>query len=176
MSRESSTVLIEARPGAGKTTALARIATLLRESGIGLSGFLTEEVRERGRRVGFRIEALPSGSRGMLAHVDFSGPPRVGRYGVDLEQLERVALPALRARADAVLVDELGKMEIASEALRTAVLKLLDRDVPVVAAVQASRHPFTDALKKRDDVEVVRLTLENRDVLPVSVVERLLER
>lgn len=167
-------MLIEARPGAGKTTALKRAADLLRESGASLAGFFSEEIRTRRRRVGFAIESLTSGERGTLAHVDLPGPPRVGRYGVDIEAFERLVLPALRRRADAVLIDELGKMELASAAFQSAVSELLARGAPVAATVQASRHPFTDALKERRDLELVRLTRENRDELPAWVARRLL--
>ena len=168
-------VLIEARPGAGKTTALKRVAELLRGSGVTVAGFVTQEMRVRGRRVGFEIETLLRGEWGTLAHVDMPGPPRVGRYGVDLGQFERLALPALQASAQAMLIDELGKMELASAPFRTAVLKLLDRATPVAATIQTHRDPFTDELKQRRDIELVRLTHANRDRLPAWVAERILD-
>jgi nucleoside-triphosphatase len=164
--------LIEARPGAGKTTAIRRLAELLGERDVALGGFVTEEIREGGSRIGFKIATL-DGERGTLAHVDHPGPPRVGRYGVDLGEFERLALPALAAPADVVLVDELGKMELASDAFCEAVAGLLDGKTPVVATVHAHHHPFTDGIKGRPDAEVVRLTRENRDELPRVVAERL---
>jgi nucleoside-triphosphatase len=164
--------LIEARPGAGKTTALQRLATLLRQQGVMFVGFVTEEIRERGRRVGFSIETF-DGQRATLAHHKLSGPPRVGRYGVAIGEFERLALPALGIPADAVLVDELGKMELASLAFRAVVTELIRGDVPVVATVQVFRDPFTDALKRRPDAEVIRLTRENRDELPVVLAQKL---
>jgi nucleoside-triphosphatase len=166
-------LLIEARPGSGKTTALRRTAELLDKRGARTAGILTHEIREGGRRVGFSISSLLGGEEGTLAHVDLSGPPRVGRYGVDLEAFERIAIPELRRRADVALVDELGKMELASEAFRAAVLELFERERPVVASVHAVRHPFTDALKARRDIELVRLTRANRDELPDSLADRL---
>jgi nucleoside-triphosphatase len=166
-------LLIEARPGAGKTTALSRLAERLRDDGVALSGFLTREMRSKGRRVGFEIETF-GGERGLLAHVDIVGPPRVGRYGVDLEEFERLALPALESSADVVLIDELGKMELASERFREAVLALFDSDVPIVATVHTFRHRLTDALKRRPNVSTIRLSAANRDRLPSEVAERLL--
>jgi nucleoside-triphosphatase len=162
--------LIEGRPGTGKTTALQRLAELLRDRGVALAGFLSEEIREGGRRVGFSIETF-GGKRGTLAHVQRPGHPKVGRYGVALEEFERLALPALRVPADVVLIDELGKMELASAAFRDAVASLLERDTPVVATVHAFRHPFTDRLKGRPDAETLRLTRENRDELPRQLAE-----
>jgi nucleoside-triphosphatase len=166
-------LLVEARPGAGKTTAFRRLASLLEESGTAASGFITEEIREKGRRVGFAVESL-DGKRDTLAHVDLPGPPRVGRYGVDLEAFERVALPALREPKDGVvLIDELGKMELASDDFRAAVEELFDARVPLAATLQVARHPFTDELKRRPDVEVIRLTAANRHELPEQLAERL---
>jgi nucleoside-triphosphatase len=166
-------LLIEARPGAGKTTALRRAAELLDARGARCAGILTDEIRGGGRRVGFSIASLIGGETGTLAHIDLPGPPRVGRYGVDLDALERIALPELPRRADAALIDELGKMELASQAFRDAVLELFEGRRPVVATVHTFRHPFSDSLKARPEVEVVRLTRANRDELPASIADRL---
>jgi nucleoside-triphosphatase len=166
-------LLLEARPGAGKTTAFRRLAELLHEYGVAVTGFTTEELREGGKRVGFAVEAI-GGEVGTMAHVDLPGPPRVGRYGVDLEAFERVALPALEAPPGAVvLIDEIGKMELASERFRTAIEELFDGPAPLSATLQVARHPFTDALRRRPGVELVRLTAANRDGLPEQLADRL---
>jgi nucleoside-triphosphatase len=167
-------ILLEGRPGSGKTTVARRLADLLTSEGVPVRGFVTEEVRESGHRVGFAVEAL-GGERTLLAHVDFAGPPRVGKYGVDLEAFERLALPALTNLAgnELVLIDELGKMELASKPFRGAVSKLFDRSAPIVATVHSAMHPFTDALKHRADVEIVRVSERNRDALPEQLAARL---
>ncbi len=150
------------------------LAALLREAGIPVGGFLTGEIREGRRRVGFRIETL-AGQTGVLAHVDFEGPPRVGKYGVDLTELERLAVPAVTAASaeGVTVIDELGKMELASERFRDGVASLFERPVSVVATVHAHRHQFTDTLKRRAGVEVIRVTTDNRDQLPHQLAARL---
>jgi nucleoside-triphosphatase len=164
--------LIEARPGAGKTTAALRLVHLLRERGIQVSGITTQEIREGGKRLGFAIEAVSSKENGVLAHIDFPGPPRVGRYGVDVAALEDVSIPELERDSDAVVIDELGSMELASAAFVDAVAAVFDGDVPVVATVHAKNQAFTDGLKRRDDVELIRLTKGNRDVIPEQIARR----
>jgi nucleoside-triphosphatase len=170
-------ILLEGRPGVGKTTVARRLAELLVEERVAVGGFVTTELREGRRRIGFAVETL-DGDRAVLAHVDFDGPPRVGRYGVDLAAFERVALPALdRAAATELLViDELGKMELASAAFRTAVADLFSRRTPIVATVQLARHPLTDELKRRGDVEAIRVTAANRGELPAELARRVLQR
>ena len=165
-------ILLEGRPGVGKTTVARRLVDLLRGSGLHLAGFITEEIRERGRRVGFAVDSL-AGGRGVLAHVDYPGPPTVGKYGVDLAEFERVALPALEADVDVVAIDELGKMELASPAFRAAVARLFDREVALVATVHVRHHPLTDELKSRPGVEVVHVTERKRDALPRQLAARL---
>lgn len=165
-------LLIEGRPGAGKTTAAQCLAGILRGCGVSVTGFTTGEVREGGRRVGFTVTAV-GGQRAVLAHVNLAGPSRVGRYGVDLAAFERVALPALGdpGTGGVVVIDELGKMELASAAFRGAVRRLLGTDCSLVATGHAHRHRFTDALRRQ--IEVARLDASNRDRLPAELAGRL---
>jgi nucleoside-triphosphatase len=167
-------ILLEGRPGSGKSTVAVRLAELLEQRGTPVAGFVTRELRERGRRVGFEVETL-GGRRAILAHTDLPGPPRVGKYGVDLEAFERVGLPPLERppKAGVVLIDELGKMELASEPFRKAVSRLFDTAVDVVATVHVFRHELTDALKRRADVERMRVTKASRDDLPRQLADRL---
>ncbi|MFD7757522.1 nucleoside-triphosphatase [Streptomyces sp. NPDC059757] len=169
-------ILLEGRPGVGKTTAIRRLAALLH--GRDIVGFTTEEIRQGGARVGFALETA-AGHRAVLAHVDFPGPPKVGRYGVDLGVMDRLALPALTAASadpvpgQLVLIDELGRMELAPASFRQAVRSVFEADVDVVATVHAHSDPFTDALKRRADTELVAVTGANRHSLPDELAARL---
>jgi nucleoside-triphosphatase len=166
-------LLLEGRPGIGKTTVARRLLSLLRQAGVPVGGFTTGELRTGGRREGFVVEAA-SGARDVLAHVGLPGPPTVGRYGVDLATFERIALPALRTprTATVVVVDELGKMELASAPFRDAVTELLGREVAMVATVHLARDRFTDALKRRPDVQVIQVTEASRDALPAQLMDQ----
>jgi nucleoside-triphosphatase len=167
-------LLLTGRPGVGKTTIIRSVVTRL---GARAGGFYTEEVRERGRRTGFRLIAL-DGPTGMLASVDTRSPYRVGKYRVCLEDLERVGVAALRRAVDqadlsVVVVDEIGKMELTSPAFREAVLAALESPKPVLATVMARPQPWVDAVKARADVSVVEVTLDNRQAMPGRILDWL---
>jgi nucleoside-triphosphatase len=173
---QSTRILLEGRPGSGKTTLARRIVAGLREHDLPVAGFTTEEMRASRRRVGFAIEAT-DGERATLAHIELPGPPRVGKYGVDIAAFERLAVPSLRAAPGSlVVIDELGKMELASKPFRDAVEELFASPTDVVATVHAFRHPFTDTLKARSDVERLQVTATNRDDLARVLVRKLAAR
>jgi nucleoside-triphosphatase len=165
-------LLLTGRPGVGKTTLIRSIAARLRTSA---GGFYTEEIRERGRRTGFRLVSL-DGKIGILASVNISSPCRVGKYGVHLHDLEQVGVTAiLRAIQQpgvaVVVIDEIGKMELFSPAFREATLAALDSRKMVLATVMAGSDPWVDAIKARSDVTVIEITLANRQTLALSVAD-----
>ncbi len=155
-----SAVLITGPPGCGKTTLIRKAIT---ELGLAAAGFYTEEIRSAGLREGFALVAL-DGRRATLASVRIHSPHRVSKYGVDLEALETVGLPALEnADAKLLVIDEIGKMELLSPPFQEAVVRALDGTTPLLASIMISRHPFADMVKSRDDVRLISLTPENRD-------------
>lgn len=168
----AQTLLLTGRPGVGKTTVIKAVVQALGERA---DGFYTAEMRERGVRQGFRLVGL-RGERATLAHVRLKrrGRPRVGRYGVDVEAVDRVGVAALeRATAPGcvVIIDEIGKMELFSQAFKTAVLAAVDSQAPVIATVMARPHPWVDALKARPGVTLWQVTLENRDEMPSRILD-----
>ncbi len=167
-----SAVLITGPPGCGKTTLVRKAVT---ELDVAAAGFYTEEIRSAGRREGFALGTL-DGRRATLASVRIHGPHRVSKYGVDLEALETVGLPALEnADAKLLIIDEIGKMELLSQRFREAVVRALDGATPLLASIMISRHPFTETVRSRDDIRLINLTPENRDSALSEVVIALEE-
>jgi nucleoside-triphosphatase len=157
-------ILLTGRPGCGKTTLVKRVVHALAPSA---GGFYTEEVREHGARVGFKIVTL-DGKEALLAHVDFKTTERVGKYGLDLSALQTVGIEALRTAVHArklVVIDEIGPMEIRSPIFRDVVNEAFNSGAPILATITARSFPFTDAIKKRADVTMIEVRPSNRDQL-----------
>lgn len=171
-------VLLAGRPGVGKTTVLRRTAELLAREGVRAAGFYTEEIRDDGdRRTGFRGVPLAGGSEAVIADVELEGGPRVSRYGVDVDAVDRLAERTLDPADDAVvvLVDEVGKMECLSDVFVERMRALLEGPRPVLATVGAGGEGFREEIRRRPDVELWRVTRENRDGLPDRLAEHLRE-
>ncbi|WP_345025170.1 nucleoside-triphosphatase [Actinomadura keratinilytica] len=103
--------------------------------------------------------------------------PRVGRYHVNVSTFEQIALPALdcaAAHADVIVVDEIGRMELFSDAFVSRLEKLLASPHPLVATAQLAPHPLLDDLKAREDIELVTVSETNRDSLAARVASRLI--
>jgi nucleoside-triphosphatase len=166
-------LLVTGKPGVGKTTLIERVVEQVRGS-LRVAGFTTAEVRDAaGERIGFNIVTV-EGKRGQLAEVGVGRRVRVGRYGVNVEEFEELALPELARRdVDLIVIDEIGKMECSSGRFRRAVEDALDAQVNVLATLGISRLPFFQALRERPDVELITLTERNRESLAAELCARL---
>jgi nucleoside-triphosphatase len=156
----------------GKTTCIERLLERLEAQAF---GFFTREVRLEGRRVGFDIETL-DGRRGILARDGLESPYRVGRYGVDLESFESLALPALEEgleKGRLLIIDEIGKMELYSRAFRGLVERAFAGPNPVVATIMIGNPPFIRRLKAHPQARLIEVTRSNREAIPARVASWL---
>jgi nucleoside-triphosphatase len=168
-------ILLTGHPGSGKTSTIRSVVDRLRGR-VPMTGFLTEEIREAGRRVGFRGVTL-DGRDFLLAHSRNSGTARVGPYGVDLTGLESIGLEALTpATPDTlVVVDEIGKMECLSEAFRTRVAQLLNDDTPLIASVAVIGVGFVKRVRHNPRAKLYTMTRGESERMAAEIV-RFVER
>jgi nucleoside-triphosphatase len=172
-------LLLTGSPGIGKTTVLLRVADALKAEGYRVGGMISREVRSSGTRVGFEILDLSSSKTGWLAHVSQQKGPQVGRYRVNVQDLDRIGVEAI-VRAveslDVVVIDEVGPMELFSANFQEAVKRAVDSVKLVIGVVHwKARCSLIDEVKARADAEVYVVTLENRDKLHEVVVGKATE-
>lgn len=161
-------------PRAGKTTVVLKVAERLKGK---CGGFWTEEILEKGKRVGFRLITL-DGTSGILAHKGFQSPYNVGKYGVNVECVEKIGTNAIKEaikKNKVVLIDEIGKMELFSLAFRRVVVEALDSNQLVLATIMSHSQPFCDGIKSRQDVKMLETTSRNRNVLPGIILNMITE-
>ena len=169
MPTKEHALLLTGPPGVGKTTVIRGAADEL--SDLTIRGFTTEEVRKAGERVGFRIETF-DGESAVLADVNIRSPHRVGKYGVDLTALDRIAADQLSGNpGEVVFIDEIGKMETLSKSFVQGMESLLESPAVLVATVGLRGTGFIAAVKRRPDVLLWTVSRATRDEMPAKVAE-----
>lgn len=152
--------LLTGRPGTGKTSIIKQaVADMKGKAG----GFYTQEIRSQGIREGFRLVTL-EGQEATLAHVNIHSPYRVSKYGVDIDGLDRVGVPALYQavqQCDLVVVDEIGKMELFSANFREAVSQIIDSGKRVLGTIMLNPNPWADRIKQNPQVHLIEVTRTN---------------
>lgn len=159
-------IAITGRPGCGKTTLIRRVVEAL-QGRLSIGGIYTEEVREGRARKGFAIIDIATGRRGVLAHIDLEAGPRVGKYRVNLKDIEELAVPAIREALETkglLVIDEIAPMELASSEFVKIVKEALKSEKHLLFAVQQrSSHPL--AVRIRQEFSVYEVAPSNRDGL-----------
>ena len=149
--------LLTGRPGTGKTSLVRQAVKELKGKA---GGFYTEEIRVQGTRLGFKLITLDD-QEAVLAHVDFQSRYRVGKYGVDIDALERVGVPALEEavrQRDVIVIDEIGKMELFSNRFREVVLEAVQSGKRVLGTIMLKPDPWADDIKRQPQVRLVEVT------------------
>jgi nucleoside-triphosphatase len=164
-------IAVTGRPGVGKTTLCLRIFEGL-SSKIKIGGFITREVREGGRRVGFKVVDLQSGESFWLARKG-SGKVMVGSYAVMLDEFEGYISRSInKLHGDLIIIDEVGPMELKSRVFVRKVEELITSQSNLLFTIHyKSRHPLLERIRR--EFEVYEITLENRDRLAEEIMRKI---
>jgi nucleoside-triphosphatase len=170
-------LFVTGRPGIGKTSVLLRVVEELKAKGYKIGGMLSREVRDKGVRVGFEIIDFSSGRKGWLAHVDQPVGPKVSKYRVNLNDLNLIGAGSIRKAAEEaqiVIIDEIGPMELFSQAFKEAVRKAINSDKPLLGTIHfKARDPLINLIRNREDAEIIEVTYENRARLHEILIEKI---
>jgi len=162
--------------GIGKTSILRRTVKELKNRNYKIGGMFCREVREGGIRVGFEIKDISTGQRGWLAHVAQSTGPIIGKYHVNLTDLDIISggaiLDAIK-NADILAIDEIGPMELFSTAFGKALIKAVESRKPIVGTIHYRlSNSLVDSIRRREDTEIMKVKYDNRENLHNLIVDK----
>ncbi len=170
---------ITGMPHVGKTEGLISVINRL-EDEYTFGGMITDAIEENGERVGFKVMDWQTKQEAVFAHVDLDTVYRVGDYRIDIKVLEKIGVPAIERAVDdedtdIIIIDEVGKMELESDAFRDAVRRALEKDKPLLLTLhKKSRDSLLQDIRNMDDVRILEITSVNRNILPYKI-DRLLK-
>ena len=173
-------------PRSGKSAVMEKVLSMLKEERSRelsarnlageteiIGGICTEPILENGERLGYKIRDLVTGDEGEIAHKSIDSRLRVLGYGLNTAELERVAIPAIQHAIDnceVIVIDEIGKFAVESEAFVNSVRTALEVDKPTLLTLhKKSRHPLLQDIRRRDDGRILEVTPVNRALLPYKI-------
>ncbi|PVX25270.1 MAG: nucleoside triphosphatase [Candidatus Bathyarchaeum sp.] len=172
-------ILLTGPPGIGKTSVFRRTVRELKNRDCEVGGMVCREVREGGTRVGFELMDVSTGQRGWLAHINQQTGPKIGKYTVNLTDLDVLGAGALLdsiKNADVIAVDEIGPMELLSTAFSEALVQAIESNKPLLGTIHYKLStPLVDHIKTRDDTEVLNVTYNNREELQNLIADKISE-
>jgi len=159
-------IYITGEPGVGKTTLLLKIVNELSRKDIHVSGFYCPEVRERGKRVGFKIKSFDGKIEDWLANIYGESNIKIGKYNVILTEETIKKLEEEIFKADILAIDEIGPMELSIPKLKGLIDKILRSNYNLIAVVHR-RIKLTDG-------KIYVVTQSNRDLLVDEILNYIL--
>jgi nucleoside-triphosphatase len=172
-------LILTGAPGVGKTTLLTRTVDALKTEGVIVGGMVTREVRKDNVRVGFEILDLTNNKHGWLAHVNGQSAPQVGKYHVNLNDLDNVGAAAITQaleKCDVIAIDEIGPMELFSPKFKQAVTQALESKKLMLLVVHGkAKDPIVTQVKRRVDAEIFNVTFSNRENLTEQLARKVFE-
>lgn len=172
MGKQKKNILISGLPGIGKTTLIKKICSEIKDKKP--IGFYTEEIRNDGQRKGFQLIGL-NGQRTIFAHILMETNHQVGKYKVDVDAFDKFlgSLDLINQPGKIIVIDEIGKMECLSNKFVNLIWAIMESDNPVVATISHTDGGIKGRIKQRDDVELFRMNLDNREKLLPEILNML---
>ncbi|MHA1836019.1 MAG: NTPase [Candidatus Odinarchaeia archaeon] len=167
------TILITGPPKSGKTTLIREIINEIPQQNI--IGFYTEEIREKGMRVGFKICSL-NGQSMILATVKENFQPKIGKYSVYVKNVNRLVknleTELNKKHYKLIIIDEIGKMELLSNQFKNFIRKLI-RSNNVLGTIKLHDCDFTRKIKSSENVKIHYLNKSNKNTLKTKILQEI---
>jgi nucleoside-triphosphatase len=164
----------------GKTSIIFKIVNSIKGAGYGVGGMVSREVNERGIRVGFELEDLKTGRKGWLAHKEICQGPRLGKYFVNMRDLNTIGVGAIQnslmsTEINLMVIDEIGPMELFSDNFVNAVRKAINSDKLLLGSIhRKSRHSLLDEIRALNKANIITINFENRDYIHNDISSKII--
>lgn len=114
----------------------------------------------------FSVHLIRPGDRPSEDNLLFLCPPP-GENEAVIARFEKMGCAALEdiSGCDLILMDELGPTEARAENFQQAVLTALEGETPIIGVLQKAESEFLDKIAAHPNVDVIEVTMENRDQL-----------
>jgi len=157
-------ILLTGMKGVGKTTVLNHV---LQDFSGSMAGYVTYSgyIKENGLRdvyfKPFGASDIYDEAHRIIERID----PVQRRVFPEVfdETGAAILLDALESRPDIIVIDEIGTFEKRREVFKTVVVKCLDSAIPVLGVIRKAKSDFLDEIRSRPDVEIIEITVDNRD-------------
>ena len=159
-------VFLTGKKHIGKSSVIDRF---LEETGVSAAGFRTVFNRDGDCRRLF-MQSPDGKMSAVVAHSEN------GRIYADTEQFNAFAPRLIDISGSIVLMDELGFLESDAHAFHAAVMGVLDSGRDVLGVIREGFPGWTAEIARRSDVEIITVTEENRDSLPLLLRQKFFNR
>ncbi|MDX9811968.1 MAG: nucleoside-triphosphatase [Bacteroidales bacterium] len=140
--------IVTGSAGQGKTTFVRRLVEILKEDGVKPGGITSERIVDGSNTSGYDIVNVATGERkAFLRSEGHDGSERIGRFYIDNEGLEAGRTILGQAEGDIIVIDEVGRLEIAGGGWAPSLDALLARSQKTI--LLAVRDSFAEEVIRK---------------------------
>ena len=185
-------LIITGPPNIGKTTLVNSVVKKLSNNNKNVIGFVTNEIRSEGSRIGFQLQNLSDfNDKTNLASLTSSLPevsrrklPTVSKYSIHVSEFEDFyrniffstsssSSPSSANQSKILVIDEIGKMELFSKSFVKDVTNLIKNNENCILVVAQKGPGFINKIKEFKEIDqVITINFQNRNLLCDEVVDK----
>lgn len=172
----SAKILIIGPPKCGKSTLIEKLISYFKQKRIEIHGFITPEVRENQKRIGFDVRNIYSETDYKLARKgNYDTKYNLGSYSVFIKEFEEMLddfQKEEKSEEDLIIIDEIGKMELFSHKFQNLIKELFSSSFPIIATIGLNlKHDLKEELLKNPDMTLLRLNRNNQEKVFEKIIK-----